>query len=368
MTDRTSHRRRWGLLFGLLAIAVLMVVIWINVVGQPQSAAKPSLLAQLDVASARVAPDAAAETAIAAFCGDCYGLPRAECFPRDRWHYEVREGYKFYIRSGRDDLQPPPFEQTLAYYRSRAPVQVKYPQPKDAPNKLGTEFRVTPFPADPENPFPPEFSNFCWSRLAPETPPRLLACEMRLGLVAAVDLRQDAPLPSPLARLHNPTHVETCDLDGDGDQDVLYTNGDAFDNNYVDPSHGVQWLENKGKMQFDYHRVTDLSGAYRALAADVDLDGDQDIIAVAYLPPKSLPPNFNELHHASILCLEQLRPGVFARHTLETDRPYYATLQVADFDADGDPDFVVGPGPNIRHQSGGSPWLTVWWNQKTRPK
>jgi hypothetical protein len=46
--------------------------------------------------------------------------------------------------------------------------------------------------------------------------------------------------------------ISVSDFDLDGDIDVLYTNGDAFD--YIPPQarpwHGVQWLENKGNLNF----------------------------------------------------------------------------------------------------------------------
>ena len=74
------------------------------------------------------------------------------------------------------------------------------------------------------------------------------------------------------------------DMDQDSDTDILYTNGDTFDNSYVNASHGIQWLENLGNLDFDYHRLADMTGAYCALAGDIDLDGDLDVIAAASLP------------------------------------------------------------------------------------
>ncbi len=43
--------------------------------------------------------------------------------------------------------------------------------------------------------------------------------------------------------------IDVVDLNGDDKMDVLYANGDAFDNMYLSPWHGVQWLENLGNMQ-----------------------------------------------------------------------------------------------------------------------
>lgn len=156
--------------------------------------------------------------------------------------------------------------------------------------------------------------------------------------------------------------IELVDLDEDGDVDVLHTNGDAFDDNYAKLSHGVRWLENLGDLEFSERRLTDLPGAHRALAGDIDLDGDLDIIAAAFLPPEVMPASLADVRSASIVCLEQTSPGVFVRHTLETDRPHHATFELADFDADGDLDFAVGfHSATATHDL---PYgLAVWWNQ-----
>ena len=156
--------------------------------------------------------------------------------------------------------------------------------------------------------------------------------------------------------------MELTDLDQDGDMDVLYTNGDSFDDNYVKPSHGVQWLENLGDLEFAYHRLIDLPGAYRALPGDIDLDGDLDVVAVVWVEPKARFVNSAVKRWASLVCLEQTSPGKFVRHTLERDFPWYATMEIADFDGDGDLDLALGSHsrePTLRLPH----WLAVWWNQ-----
>ncbi|MCI0357257.1 MAG: VCBS repeat-containing protein [Planctomycetaceae bacterium] len=157
--------------------------------------------------------------------------------------------------------------------------------------------------------------------------------------------------------------IELVDLDRDGDRDILYTNGDAFDNHIASPWHGVQWLENCGGLAFQYHRLTDMSGAYRALAADFDRDGDEDVLAVVFLPRNVQPASLRGAQQPSIVFLEQATPGQFRRHTLERGSPNYATLAIADFDSDGDPDFAVASGPTIAEDRLEKHYLTVWWNQ-----
>ena len=59
-------------------------------------------------------------------------MPRPESFDRDQWHDEVEKGYQFYAKSGRTDLDPPPMEQVVAYFRSLRTGAASYPEPKEA--------------------------------------------------------------------------------------------------------------------------------------------------------------------------------------------------------------------------------------------
>jgi hypothetical protein len=149
--------------------------------------------------------------------------------------------------------------------------------------------------------------------------------------------------------------IELADFDKDGDVDVLLTHGDMFDEFLLKPYHGIQWLENRGRYPFTEHTLAALSGVHRAQAVDLDGDGDLDVVAATLIPGMAkygqpLP---------SLVWLEQTARGRFERHTLEKGG-YHATLDVGDYDGDGDMDVVTA-----NFQVDGQPtdtWVEIWEN------
>ena len=153
--------------------------------------------------------------------------------------------------------------------------------------------------------------------------------------------------------------IQLVDLNGDGKLDVLYTNGDTLDEPYLlKPYHGIQWLENTGNLIFKHHALTPMYGVHRAVAADIDGDGDLDIVAVSFLPAQ----NFKERKERqldSIIVLEQTTPGVFARHSLETVTCDHVSCAVGDVFGSGKQDIVTGNflSTSVEHA------ITIWKNQ-----
>ena len=155
--------------------------------------------------------------------------------------------------------------------------------------------------------------------------------------------------------------IQIVDLDKDGDVDVLLTHGDSFDDGIVKPYHGVQWLENRGGYPFVEHTLAQMPGVHRADAADLDGDGDLDVVACALLAAGA---NVDESTLPALVWLEQTRPGTFVRHTIEMGFPRHATLDLGDVDRDGDVDIVVGNFSLDRKLPG---LIDVWTNQ-SKPK
>ena len=132
--------------------------------------------------------------------------------------------------------------------------------------------------------------------------------------------------------------ISMVDLDKDGDLDVLYTNGDAFD--YIPPAprpwHGVQWLENKGNLRFTYHRIGNFNGAYGGRAIDIDKDGDSDVFAVSCFN------NWENPNAQSVIWFENDGEMNFLRHNITSNPSHLLCLESADMDNDGSQDLITG--------------------------
>src|SRR5262245_59415825 len=151
--------------------------------------------------------------------------------------------------------------------------------------------------------------------------------------------------------------IQLVDLNGDGEVDILYTNGDSFGKPHLlRPYHGVQWLENKGNLSFVHHPITPLYGAHRAVAADFTGSGRMEIVAVSYLPAEFFPER-DEKKLDSVIYLEQVTPGQFARHSLQTKMCDHVTCAAGDLFGRGRMDFVIGGfGASAAMNAG----ITIW--------
>ncbi len=492
----------------------------------PQTMAPEAKETVVDVAALRPRVDA--------FCGNCHDPPPAESFPKDAWRFEVERGFDFYTESFRDDLDPPPLEDVVAYYESLAPDDL-HVVPPAAQTTISNPLKFHRLSSGIPGLEAPAVSFIKSIQLSPESDPQLLFCDMRSGEVRTLspvgvaaqrgpDFQSGTDTTSTLlATCAFPAHLAPCDLDGDGHQelvvaelgstnsgdhtrgaviwlrpvtmgwqprllasglgrvadvrpadfdgdgdtdllvaefghfrtgrilllentglvdgvpdfrlrviderhgtihvpvadlngdghldfvalisqehevveafindghadfhrktifrggdpaygssgiqlvdvdsdgdlDVLYSNGDTFGSQYLKAYHGIHWLENRGQYPFEDRLLTNMVGVQKALAGDLDGDGDHDIVAVALLPRNLLiSPELQQ--HDSVIVLEQTTPGEFHRQTIERGNFYHAGLELADLDRDGDLDIVIG---NMHPASEPiQPWLTILSN------
>lgn len=132
--------------------------------------------------------------------------------------------------------------------------------------------------------------------------------------------------------------IALSDLDQDGDEDILYTNGDAFD--YIPPQgrpwHGVQWLENQGGLNFEFHRICSFTGATNVRAADIDNDNDLDLFAVSAFNIWDNPES------NSIIWLENDGQQQFTLREISKDPTHLLCCEPGDFNNDGLMDVVTG--------------------------
>jgi hypothetical protein len=142
--------------------------------------------------------------------------------------------------------------------------------------------------------------------------------------------------------------IQLADMDGDKDLDLLMTNGDSLDDFTIRPFHGVRWFENTGSYPWKQHDLAAMPGVHRAQAADMDGDGDVDVVVCAFLP-NAEHPAFQLLERqgnlgqfTSLGWLEQTKKGVFVPRSIETGKLTHTTLDIADFDRDGDMDVATG--------------------------
>ncbi len=151
--------------------------------------------------------------------------------------------------------------------------------------------------------------------------------------------------------------ISLFDLNQDGKLDILYANGDAFD--YIPPQgmpwHGLQWFENKGNLEFEYHRLCDLIGAYSLRPGDVDMDGDLDLFAVSAFNM------WEDLDAQSFIWLENVGDMQYIKRDITNDPTHLIVMEPGDFNNDGLMDFVTGgmyPYPPFDRMSR----ITLWTN------
>ncbi len=138
-----------------------------------------------------------------------------------------------------------------------------------------------------------------------------------------------------LTNLPRPTHAEFVDLNADGKMDFVLS---QFGNNIG----RFSWFENLGDEQYREHVLLPRSGAVRSVAHDFNRDGRMDLAVLVAQEQESL-----------YLLINEGRGQFSTNHIVFTRPPVYGHtgFELADFNQDGQPDFLVTNGDNGEYPS-----------------
>ena len=161
---------------------------------------------------------------------------------------------------------------------------------------------------------------------------------------------------------HGSAGLVAADLDGDGDQDLILPVGDNLEDfaAFPQPYHGCIWFENRGDWQFIKHRIASLAGTYAASVGDLDADGDLDIVLA------SMANDWSNPAAASIVWLENDGHQRFTTWQIANSPIHAVCVNTGDVDGDGRVDVVAGS-LNLRGPFERIGGVSVWLNEGAAP-
>ena len=166
------------------------------------------------------------------------------------------------------------------------------------------------------------------------------------------DWSQPVFVPRTLDTRTGSIHVPAVDLDRDGRPDIVT----VFSQHYETVVAFLNARDGGFRPETIYTAPHPAWGSSGIDVADLDGDGDLDIVAVAYVPEPRRSDQGPPPVLPSLVWLEQVAPGRFERRTLEVGGRH-VSVDAADYDHDGDVDLVVG---NFLTDT--DSWVEVWEN------
>lgn len=170
----------------------------------------------------------------------------------------------------------------------------------------------------------------------------------RIGSVVVLENLGDGQFANRVLLEKTPrvTYVNAGDLDGDGDLDLSVGQFGYFEGE-------TRWMENLGDWQFASHPLLNYSGTIHAPIVDFDGDGDLDLLAL-------VAQDWEEIHS-----FENDGKGGFTQTVAygALNRDYGSSgISISDIDEDGDPDIAYTNGDGFDYATPGSrSWHGVQW-------
>jgi hypothetical protein len=148
--------------------------------------------------------------------------------------------------------------------------------------------------------------------------------------------------------IYGTSSFDMGDVDGDGDLDIVCTAGDNADfSTILKPYHGVYVYTNQGQMRFKQQAFYPQNGATKVMLADLDGDGDQDMLSIALFPDVAKRP-------AEGLIYFKNAGKSFSQMTIPVNHlGRWSVMDIADIEGDGDLDVVLGSHAVAKFPAGG---------------
>jgi hypothetical protein len=136
---------------------------------------------------------------------------------------------------------------------------------------------------------------------------------------------------------------DLADMNDDGYIDILVTSGDNDDySQEFKPYHGVRIFLNNGSNKFEESFHYNINGASKVMQADFDLDGDSDFVVLAMYPDL-----FSRPWETLLLFENNGQMKFTVKHFESTPSDNWILMEIGDIDKDGDTDIMTAANQSI---------------------